>query len=154
MAAERLPTSFSREHHLVFRDHVPTKRHLSPTVNTPLQLFFIFWLTPVWGVCSDRVHASVEKSLSHHKPFSRSGSLQRDHIAAHPDVFLTRSGITMTPDQTNNPLARLDGIEVVCGLLLHAGAVCPKCAYGTRVTSKNWARCKKCGARVPRRKLP
>ncbi len=50
-------------------------------------------------------------------------------------------------------LARLDHLAVFFGVLLEQGAICPVCAYGTRVTSKRWARCKKCGARVEREKL-
>lgn len=38
--------------------------------------------------------------------------------------------------------------------LLHAsGALCPECGHATRKTSKNWARCKKCNARVRRYEL-
>jgi hypothetical protein len=48
------------------------------------------------------------------------------------------------------PLAHKDGINLVFGVLLANGAMCPKCGYGTRVTSKKWARCKKCGERVER----
>lgn len=35
-------------------------------------------------------------------------------------------------------------------LLVGSGAMCPHCGWGTRATSKNWARCKKCGERVKR----
>lgn len=35
-------------------------------------------------------------------------------------------------------------------ILLAMGAMCPKCGYGTRVTSKRWATCKHCGAKVRR----
>lgn len=38
-------------------------------------------------------------------------------------------------------------------LLIASGSMCPKCGFGTRTTSKNWARCKKCGARVRRVKM-
>lgn len=48
------------------------------------------------------------------------------------------------------PLATKTGIEMMFAMLLHDGAMCPKCGYGTRNTSKNWARCKKCGERVAR----
>ena len=51
------------------------------------------------------------------------------------------------------PLAYKDGIRMVFGLLMASGAMCPKCGYGTRVTSKKWARCKKCGERVERVKM-
>ena len=48
------------------------------------------------------------------------------------------------------PLATKTGIEMMIAMLLHDGAMCNKCGYGTRVTSKRWARCKKCGERVAR----
>ena len=51
------------------------------------------------------------------------------------------------------PLAHKGGIELVFGLLMASGAMCPKCGFGTRVTSKKWARCKKCGERVGRVKM-
>ena len=51
------------------------------------------------------------------------------------------------------PLAHKDGINLVLGLLMASGAMCPKCGFGTRVTSKKWARCKKCGERVERVKM-
>jgi predicted Zn-ribbon and HTH transcriptional regulator len=51
------------------------------------------------------------------------------------------------------PLAHKDGITLVFGLLMASGAMCPKCGFGTRVTSKKWARCKKCGERVERVKM-
>ena len=51
-------------------------------------------------------------------------------------------------------LANEGALALVVGLLFYAGAVCPKCGFGTRVTSKRWAKCKKCGERVERRKLP
>jgi uncharacterized protein (DUF983 family) len=38
--------------------------------------------------------------------------------------------------------------------LIFMGEMCPKCGHGTRVTSKRWAKCKKCGERVERRGLP
>lgn len=46
------------------------------------------------------------------------------------------------------------GIELILALLFHTGAMCDQCGHGTRVTSKRWARCKKCGARVERRPMP
>lgn len=42
------------------------------------------------------------------------------------------------------------GGAIVVALLVQMGAMCPKCGHGTRVTSKRWARCKKCGERVGR----
>ena len=53
-----------------------------------------------------------------------------------------------------HPLAHKRGIELVVGLLMVNGAMCPKCGHGTRATSKRWARCKKCGERVQRHSLP
>ena len=50
-------------------------------------------------------------------------------------------------------LAHRVGLGVVLGLLVTSGAMCLKCGYGTRVTSKRWARCKQCGERVERRAL-
>ena len=50
----------------------------------------------------------------------------------------------------SRPLAHKQGINLVLGLLTASGAMCPKCGYGTRATSKKWARCKKCGERVER----
>ena len=53
-----------------------------------------------------------------------------------------------------HPLATKDGLALFLGCLFHVGAMCPKCGFGTRVTSKKWAKCKKCGERVERRELP
>jgi predicted Zn-ribbon and HTH transcriptional regulator len=53
-----------------------------------------------------------------------------------------------------HPLATKSGLEMMVRLLLHIGAMCPKCGFGTRRTSKRWARCKKCGERVRREELP
>jgi hypothetical protein len=50
-------------------------------------------------------------------------------------------------------LAHKGGITIVLGLLFGQGAMCAKCGYGTRATSKNWARCKKCGHRNRRRTI-
>ncbi len=54
----------------------------------------------------------------------------------------------------DHPLAHKDGIKFMIGFFLHTGAMCPKCAYGTRVKSKRWAECKKCGQRIERHALP
>lgn len=51
-------------------------------------------------------------------------------------------------------LATEKGVELFVNMLVLMGAMCPKCAHGTRVTSKRWAKCKKCGERVERRALP
>jgi tRNA(Ile2) C34 agmatinyltransferase TiaS len=53
-----------------------------------------------------------------------------------------------------HPLATKPGLEFLMAVLFHTGALCPKCGFGTRVTSKRWCRCKKCGERVERRELP
>lgn len=53
-----------------------------------------------------------------------------------------------------HPLATKAGLELFVALLFHTGALCPKCNFGTRVTSKRWSKCKKCGERVERRGLP
>lgn len=52
-----------------------------------------------------------------------------------------------------HPLATRTGINLMGALLMGSGAMCPKCCHGTRVTSKRWARCKKCGERVARRDM-
>lgn len=52
-----------------------------------------------------------------------------------------------------NLLANRTGIAVVVTLLMGSGAMCPECGHGTRVTSKRWAKCKKCGTRVRREKM-
>jgi len=54
------------------------------------------------------------------------------------------------PVMSRYPLATKTGIEMLIARLMHDGAMCYKCGYGTRVTSKRWARCKKCGERVAR----
>jgi tRNA(Ile2) C34 agmatinyltransferase TiaS len=48
-------------------------------------------------------------------------------------------------------LASIGGMTLVVAHLYATGALCSECGYGTRVTSKRWARCKRCGARVRRR---
>jgi len=45
------------------------------------------------------------------------------------------------------------GITLFVAMALAEGVMCPRCGYGTRRTSKRWARCKKCGHRVERRTL-
>lgn len=50
-----------------------------------------------------------------------------------------------------HPLATKYGLELLVAILLHDGSMCPECGYATRTTSKNWARCKRCGTRVRRR---
>jgi hypothetical protein len=61
----------------------------------------------------------------------------------------------VSPEQAEtrlrHPLATQDGISLVYALLFVSGSMCPDCGYGTRATSKRWARCKKCGrSRIPR----
>jgi tRNA(Ile2) C34 agmatinyltransferase TiaS len=51
-------------------------------------------------------------------------------------------------------LASKQGLELFLCALIYTGALCPKCGYGTRVTSKRWRKCKKCGERVERNELP
>lgn len=58
------------------------------------------------------------------------------------------------PAMPSHVLARRDGIALVLGALFHMGALCATCGHGTRVTSKRWATCKKCGERVRRAPLP
>lgn len=53
-----------------------------------------------------------------------------------------------------HPLATKKGLELMLACMFHVGAMCPKCGFGTRRTSKRWAKCKKCGERVARRELP
>ena len=48
------------------------------------------------------------------------------------------------------PLATKTGIELMFAILLNNGSMCPRCGYGTKVTSKRWAICKRCGERVTR----
>jgi uncharacterized protein (DUF983 family) len=55
--------------------------------------------------------------------------------------------------RAKHPLASKSGLTVFVGLLCATGALCPKCGWGTRRTSKRWARCKKCGERVARHDL-
>ena len=49
-----------------------------------------------------------------------------------------------------HPLASLTGIALVIQTLADMGALCPKCGYGTRVKSKRWAVCTRCGEQVLR----
>ncbi len=58
----------------------------------------------------------------------------------------------MSNPATEHPLATKGGLEIVLALLMHTGAMC-RCGHGTRATSKRWAKCKKCGARVERREI-
>lgn len=53
-----------------------------------------------------------------------------------------------------HPLATKSGLELFCALLAYTGAMCPKCGFGTKAVSKKWRKCKRCGERVERRKLP
>jgi tRNA(Ile2) C34 agmatinyltransferase TiaS len=48
-------------------------------------------------------------------------------------------------------LAHRDGLTLTLAILFAMGAACPDCGHGTRVTSKRWAKCKRCGTRVRRR---
>lgn len=60
----------------------------------------------------------------------------------------------ITEIERKHPLATERGVLLFTGILVHMGAMCPKCGFGTRVTSKRWARCKRCGERCARRQLP
>lgn len=51
-------------------------------------------------------------------------------------------------------LANKRHLSLFIGILIYKGAMCEKCGHGTRVTSKRWARCKKCNHRNARRELP
>lgn len=73
-----------------------------------------------------------------------------DDAAAEGDVWRTRYRGLLVKTQIQFALDR----DATVGLLATAGAICPKCGYGTRVTSKNWAKCKKCGERVRRERIP
>lgn len=50
-------------------------------------------------------------------------------------------------------LANRAGIDLFAALLTASGAACSECGYGTRATSKRWAKCKRCGHRVRRRTM-
>ena len=63
-------------------------------------------------------------------------------------------GIALPTKAADHPLAHKDGPRLLVAILTYQGDMCPKCGHGTRVTSKRWARCKKCGERVRRRDLP
>lgn len=60
------------------------------------------------------------------------------------------SNTSKQDDRAAYPFATKSGIEMLCVMLLHNGDMCPKCGYGTRHTSGNWAKCKQCGERVRR----
>ena len=51
-------------------------------------------------------------------------------------------------------LANSNHLALVLACMMFSGGMCPKCGHGTRVTSKRWAKCKKCGKRCERRDLP
>jgi len=51
-------------------------------------------------------------------------------------------------------LANKKHLELFLACLVYMGAMCPKCGFGTRATSRRWAKCKRCGERCERRKLP
>lgn len=53
-----------------------------------------------------------------------------------------------------HPLATEGGLKAMLLTLIQSGAMCGECGYGTRVTSKRWARCLQCGKRVARKELP
>lgn len=78
------------------------------------------------------------------KPKSLPGAVVSGHL---------RKQHKLVKEIVNHPLAHNAGLRLVLGLLIGSGAMCPKCGFGTRATSKNWARCKQCGERVPRVKM-
>lgn len=53
-----------------------------------------------------------------------------------------------------HPLATRRGLALMVTYFMVTGAMCDQCGFGTRVTSKNWAKCKRCGTRVPRNPFP
>ena len=53
-----------------------------------------------------------------------------------------------------HPLASLTGIALVIQALADMGALCPRCGYATRVKSRRWAVCTRCGERVARGFIP
>lgn len=59
-----------------------------------------------------------------------------------------------SPNDERFTLANERHLEAFVGLLYFTGALCPKCHFGTRATSKRWRKCKRCGERVERRELP
>lgn len=73
-------------------------------------------------------------------------------------MLKNRNSYAMTDEEAQvmreHPLATKQGLELFVGLLAYSGAMCSKCGYGTRKTSKRWAKCKNCGERVERRELP
>jgi len=70
------------------------------------------------------------------------------------DTATSASGSAITLDSFGgHVLATRQGISLLAALLFAQGALCEKCGYGTRATSKNWARCKKCGHRNRRRTI-
>jgi predicted Zn-ribbon and HTH transcriptional regulator len=56
----------------------------------------------------------------------------------------------MLPPTKEFCLADKRNLTNLFALLMVDGAMCPKCGYGTRKTSKNWRRCKRpeCGERI------
>ena len=48
-------------------------------------------------------------------------------------------------------LASRSGIAFMVAHMTLSGGMCEECGFGTRVTSKNWAKCKRCGHRNRRR---
>lgn len=58
----------------------------------------------------------------------------------------------MSKDTRPFSLANVDHLCSFVALMMATGSMCHKCGHGTRVTSKNWTRCKRegCGHRMPR----
>ena len=53
-----------------------------------------------------------------------------------------------------HPLATEGGVGFMIGLLMGTGSMCHRCGYATRKTSAHWAKCKRCGLRVPHVPFP
>lgn len=65
-------------------------------------------------------------------------------------VDLKTERMLMLPTTKEFCLGDKENMMDFIGLLMVQGAMCPKCGYGTRKTSKNWRRCKRpeCGERI------
>ena len=63
---------------------------------------------------------------------------------------LILEGGDMKTSKVKRDFSFIDDLGGFFGLLMMTGAMCPKCGYGTRKTSKNWLRCKRetCGERL------
>lgn len=65
------------------------------------------------------------------------------------------SKVKQVSSDDNAPiLVRKGGFEAVIGILMQMGAMCPDCAFGTRVKNRKWNECKKCGKLIARTDVP